>query len=81
MGKVKQMTMNTFPTQGPSLSLKVETFQRAQTYGQILGSKALVRLVKKLGVARGLADMVYNQIGYGSPGSPDTYRVRIRWHE
>lgn len=72
---------NTYTMQGPSLSLKVETFQRPRTYGQIGGTKALIRLIKKLKVAKDLVDIVYNQNSISVPGSPDNYRVRLRWHD
>lgn len=72
---------NTYTMQGPFLSLKVETFQRARTYGQITGTKALIRFIKKLEVAEDLVDIVYNQNAISVPGSPDNYRIRVRWND
>ena len=64
-----------------SLGLVTETYLRTLTYGQIKGMKALLKLVKRLHPKTKLVDMAVNQTNFGSPGSADTYRVRMRYKE
>lgn len=64
-----------------SLGLVTETYQRTLTYGQIKGMKALLKLVKRLNPRTKLVDMAVNETNYGSPGSGNTYRVRVRYKE
>jgi len=64
-----------------AVGLVTETFQRTLTYGQIKGMKALLKLVKRLHPKTKLVDMAINQTNFGSPGSNDTYRVRLRYKE
>jgi len=64
-----------------ALGLVTETYQRTLTYGQIKGMKALLKLVKRLHPTTKLVDLALNQTNFGSPGSNDTYRIRLRYKE
>lgn len=64
-----------------SLGLVTETYQRTLTYGQIKGMKAMLKLLKRLNKKTKLVDLAVNETNYGSPGSANTYRVRVRYKE
>lgn len=70
-------------TTSPTVDLGLETvsFERTLTYGQIKGMKGLLRLVKKLNERTKFVDLAVNETNFGQPGSPNTYRVRMRYRE
>lgn len=81
--------LSTFPPGGISsgfqvnMGLKVETYSRSLTYGQINGIKGMLKILKRLKVSKKLVDVAFNetQSAMGSPGVKSTYRVRIRYNE
>ena len=82
MGKIKVMDLRQLLGPGAHLSLKVYTYQRNYTYGQIIATKFLFgKFLKRFHLNKEMADIVFNKTVEGGPGHRDTYRVRMRIYE